>query len=135
MQINPHFLYNTLQTINWRGKLLKDEPISLMTESRANCCGLLQPEKQGLHPGAGTGTGKILYEHSGIRSEDTFLQYKVNIPPELLDTYLPKFTLQFWIENAIHYTLEDDSDECFISIQAHQELCGIVIMFPTRIPF
>ena len=32
-QINPHFLYNTLETINWRAKALKDQQISSMVES------------------------------------------------------------------------------------------------------
>ena len=32
-QINPHFLYNTLESINWRAKALKDQQISSMVES------------------------------------------------------------------------------------------------------
>ena len=32
-QMNPHFLYNTLETINWRAKALKDQQISSMVES------------------------------------------------------------------------------------------------------
>ena len=127
MQINPHFLYNTLQTINWRGKLLKDEPISLMTESLGKLLRItLSRKNKDSTLAQELELVRYYMNIQGIRFEDT-LQYKVNIPPELLDTYLPKFTLQPLIENAIHYTLEDDSDECFISIQAHQELCGIVI--------
>lgn len=32
-QINPHFLYNTLESINWRAKAAGNREISLMTES------------------------------------------------------------------------------------------------------
>ena len=61
-----------------------------------------------------------------IRFEDS-LRCETEIPPELVDTYLPKFTLQPLVENAIHYTLEEDSDECLIYIKAHRETECIVI--------
>ena len=34
-QINPHFLYNTLETVNWRAKALKDDTISNIVQSLA----------------------------------------------------------------------------------------------------
>lgn len=36
MQINPHFLYNTLESINWRAKVIKATVISQMVESLGN---------------------------------------------------------------------------------------------------
>ena len=36
--------------------------------------------------------------------------------------------MQPLIENAIHYTLEEDSDECLITIKAYRELGYIIIM-------
>lgn len=35
-QISPHFLYNTLETINWRAKAMGNEVISQMVESLGN---------------------------------------------------------------------------------------------------
>ena len=35
-QISPHFLYNTLETINWRAKAAGNEVISQMVESLGN---------------------------------------------------------------------------------------------------
>ena len=87
MQINPHFLYNTLQTINWRGKLLKDEPISLMTESLGKLLRItLSRKNKDSTLAQELELVRYYMNIQGIRFEDT-LQYKVNIPPELLDTY------------------------------------------------
>jgi two-component system sensor histidine kinase YesM len=35
-QINPHFLYNTLESINWMAKINKQEPIAIMAKSLAD---------------------------------------------------------------------------------------------------
>lgn len=127
MQINPHFLYNTLQSIGWRAKLLKDPQISLMTES----------------------LGKLLritlnYENkdSSIKQElelvnyymniqkiryDGSLSYDIDVEKRLMKVYLPKFILQPLVENAIHYTLEENSDECFIKISAFRNKNAVII--------
>ena len=127
MQINPHFLYNTLQSINWRAKMLKDEPISLMTESLGKLLRItLSRKNKDSSIGQELELVKYYMNIQGIRFEDT-LQYEIHVPMGLLNTYLPKFTLQPLVENAIHYTLEEDSDQCFISIKAYQEQFDTVI--------
>lgn len=128
MQINPHFLYNTLQSINWRAKLLKDVPISLMTESLGKLLRItLSRKNKDSSLAQELELVKYYMNIQEIRFEDT-LHCEIEIPSELLNTYLPKFTLQPLIENAIHYTLEEDSDECLITIKAYRELGYIIIM-------
>lgn len=127
MQINPHFLYNTLQSINWRAKLLKDVPISLMTESLGKLLRItLSRKNKDSSLSQELELVKYYMNIQEIRFEDS-LRCETEIPPELVDTYLPKFTLQPLVENAIHYTLEEDSDECLIYIKAHRETECIVI--------
>lgn len=127
MQINPHFLYNTLQSINWRGKMLGDQQISLMTESlgkllhitlsrKNNDSSLLQELE----------LVKYYMNIQEIRYADQ-LSYSVDIPDSILKVYLPKFTLQPIVENAIRYTLEEDSDCCFIKINACYKEDHIII--------
>lgn len=127
MQINPHFLYNTLESINWRAKMLKDRQISSMTESLGKLLRITLSKK--------TDDSSLQQELELVRYymniqqihyEDQLL-FSVQVPNALLDTYLPKFTLQPLVENAIRYTLEEDSDECQIFIQAHRLNSKVII--------
>ncbi|HIU77721.1 MAG TPA: histidine kinase [Candidatus Pelethocola excrementipullorum] len=127
MQINPHFLYNTLQSIDWRAKMLKDLQISSMTESLGKLLRITLSRK---NKHSYLGQELELVRHymniQEIRFEDS-LSYEVEVSEELLGVYLPKFTLQPLVENAIHYTLEEDSDECLIRIHATVEDSAITI--------
>ena len=118
MQINPHFLYNTLQSINWRAKMLGDEEISRMTEALGK---LLRITLSSRNKDSTLGQELDLVGYymtiQQIRYEDA-LSFEVNVPEELRQIYLPKFTLQPLAENAIRYTVEADSDDCLIRISA-----------------
>lgn len=46
------------------------------------------------------------------------LNFTTDIPEELMNTQIPKFTLQPLLENAIRYGLEESSETCFIAITA-----------------
>ena len=128
MQINPHFLYNTLQSIGWRAKLLKDAQISLMTESLGKLLRItLNFENKDSSLRQELELVKYYMNIQGIRYDDS-LTYSIDVEEDLLGIYLPKFTLQPLVENAIHYTLEDDSDECFIKIHAHRNKDMVVII-------
>lgn len=121
MQINPHFLYNTLQTINWRGKMLKDREISLMTESLGKLLRItLSRKNKDSSLKQELDLVRYYMNIQEIRYEDC-LSYTISVPDSLLGLYLPKFILQPLVENAIHYSLEEDSDTCFIKITAYQE--------------
>lgn len=118
MQINPHFLYNTLQTINWRAKLLHDDQISLITESLGKLLHITlskNNENSSLYQEL-----ELVQYYINIQKMrfDEVLSYETNIPEPLLHTYLPKFTLQPLVENAIRYSLEEESENCYIRISA-----------------
>lgn len=128
MQINPHFLYNTLQTINWRAKMLHDEQISLMTESLGKLLRITLSKNN---------------EDSSLSQELELVQYYINIqklrfdeelsyitdvPENLLPAYLPKFTLQPLVENAVRYGLEEGSEDCMICISAFSSKNRLTIL-------
>lgn len=115
-QINPHFLYNTLETVNWRAKAIGEKSISSMTES----LGILLRESLGSSPAFPTlkkelETVKHYLTIQKIRYENR-LDYCETIDPSILSVHLPHLTLQPLVENAIRYTIEENAEDCSIMI-------------------
>ncbi len=120
-QIDPHFLYNTLESINWMAKMNKQPEISRMVEA----LGFLLRSSVNM-------TDKVIRledELDIVRSYVTIqrmrfeerLNFTIEVPPELGDTLIPKLTLQPLVENAIHYALEPKIEACHIRIRAWRE--------------
>jgi two-component system sensor histidine kinase YesM len=115
-QINPHFLYNTLESINWLAKVNKQAQISEMVEALGHLLrssiGLKDPlialEKE-------LGIVRSYVTIQKTRFEER-LDFRMDIPPELQDALVPKLTLQPLVENAIRYALEPNIEPCTISV-------------------
>lgn len=126
-QINPHFLYNTLESINWLAKMNKQAKISEMVEALGylfrSSIGLKDPlitlEKE----------MTIVLNYVIIQKTrfDERLDFHMDIPAHLHDALLPKLTLQPLIENAICYALEPNIEPCTISITVSEEEHGLDI--------
>ncbi|MGI6778881.1 MAG: sensor histidine kinase [Acetivibrionales bacterium] len=117
-QINPHFLYNTLESINWRAKAIGEKEISVMIEALGALLRITLSQKE---------TTTTL-EHElqivrnyiaiqQIRFEDR-LSYEEDIDENLLEIELPQLTIQPLVENAINYVLEEIVESCCIKIEA-----------------
>lgn len=128
-QINPHFLYNTLESVNWRAKACGAEDISIMVQSLAallrvtlgqsNASFTLKQELE------------LVQSYMAIqeyRFEDR-LEFHVSVPPELYPVHIVKLTIQPLVENAIHYGLEENTETCEITISARQvDGCSLQII-------
>lgn len=117
-QINPHFLYNTLESINWRAKASGEEEISRMTEALGSLL------RTSLTPASSRSTlgaeMEIVHNYLTIqelRFEDR-LRYTEQIPQELLTAEVPLLCIQPLIENAVRYGLEPNIGGCAISVTA-----------------
>lgn len=128
-QINPHFLYNTLETINWRAKAIHEDKISAMTESLGYIFRASLDTKTSLVP--------LSYEIDlvnaymviqGIRFEDR-LEFELNCPEELKNCLLPPMTVQPLLENAIKYGMENSIDTCrlIVDISRHEDSIKIKV--------
>lgn len=115
-QINPHFLYNTLDSINWLAQLNSQEVISTMTEALGNMMRNIISKKDPLI--------SIKEELEIVNSYVTIQKYRyqhrlnfsMNNTKEFEESSIPKLTIQPILENAIQHALEESIDPCQIKI-------------------
>ena len=117
-QMNPHFLYNTLESINWRAKILGAKDISAMAEALGSLLRITLDHRSKQVP-LKKELELIQYYITiqKYRFEDR-LNFQTDIPQNLLSCYVLKLTLQPLVENAIRYGLEENTEGCLISISA-----------------
>ena len=118
-QINPHFLYNTLDLIKWRANEYND------TETEELVAALSNYYKRSL--GRGRDMVPLKDEIDHIESYvyiqnmrfDNCVKLTVEIPDSLKNCLLPRITLQPIVENAIiHGILEKNDESGTINIRA-----------------
>ncbi|RSL34849.1 sensor histidine kinase [Salibacterium salarium] len=113
--INPHFLYNTLDQLNWRAIERGDDDMSRMMELLGKMLRI------GLSKGESiiTVQNELDYlrhylELQKIKMEDT-LSYEINEGEGMFRYLIPKLTLQPFVENSIIHGFPDSKD-CFIQL-------------------
>ncbi|WP_293199698.1 histidine kinase [Paenibacillus sp.] len=120
-QINPHFLYNTLESINWLAKVQKQHQISEMVEA----LGFLLRSSVNMSEKWITLERELDIVRSYVTIQRTRfeerLDFDMHIAPEVGTARIPKLTLQPLVENAIHYALEPSVEPCQIRIRARAE--------------
>lgn len=117
-QINPHFLYNSLETIHWFASRSGEKNISVIVQALGNLLRSSLSEKQDLISLAEE--IKSLENYlliQKIRFPDT-LSVSLEIADEARPYFVPKMSIQPLVENAIIYGLEENIDGCLIVIRA-----------------
>jgi|HigsolmetaGSP12D_1036236.scaffolds.fasta_scaffold00493_9 two-component system sensor histidine kinase YesM len=119
-QINPHFLYNTLESINWLAKINRQTQISQMVEA----LGFLLRHSVSLKTPLLTLGEEIEIARSYLtiqkfRFEDR-LVFSLDVPEAEFGRPIPKLTLQPLLENAIRYALEPSVGACRIAVYARE---------------
>lgn len=128
-QINPHFLYNTLESINWLAKMGDQEQISKMVEA----LGFLLRNSISLKKPLITIESELnIVENYIIIQKYRFeerLNFTINVNPDVFDFLIPKLTLQPLVENAINYALETRIESCNIRIESilYQENFQLIV--------
>lgn len=117
-QMDPHFLYNTLDSINWRAKAIKAEDISQITTALGNLLRISLSKNN--YPFTIQQEMNILENYVTIQKlrYPHRLEYSIDIPEQFRNCEIPKFTIQPLLENAIRYGLEEISEICYISVSA-----------------
>lgn len=120
MQINPHFLYNTLDIIRWEAmyEANGESPVTKMIEKFSRLC------RMGMRTGGNTITLKEGIEHAktyldviNFRHREK-IQLEITIEADEEAIYIPQFMLQPIMENAVVHAFENGSRGYKIDIQA-----------------
>lgn len=116
-QLDPHFLYNTLELINWQAKAAHVPEISRIAESLGGMLRVVLDKRTHTIPLSREITlVKNYLTIQQCRFEDR-LCYEFDVDEALLEICIPKLTIQPLVENAIRYGLERTSGQCTIRTQ------------------
>lgn len=115
-QMNPHFLYNSLATIQAMADEGMDEEVVTMCQTISRILRYISSDKEPLvsiredimHAGDYLDCMKMRYGDDLI--------YNINIPDEMLDIKIPKLCLQLIVENSIKFTTKSVKAPWKISI-------------------
>ena len=116
-QINPHFLYNTLGTLNWLVKAGDRENACKMIVSLGDILRAALSPRQNTTAAADVQLASSYIAIQQLRYKSR-AEFTLTVSGELEQWTLPHFTLQPLIENAIHYGVEDSDTVCKIHIAA-----------------
>lgn len=127
-QINPHFLYNTLDTIIWLAEAGKQKEVVEIVGAlsaffrsslnHGNGMSMLREEERHI---------QSYLQIQQVRYQD-ILDYEINIPEGLKEVLLPSITLQPLVENALYHGIKERRGRGMIHIQA-EAVNGDVIIF------
>lgn len=118
-QLNPHFLYNTLDTIKWSAKIHQIPEIAVLAENLAVILRKSISSKPFIQLCEELDTIESYIKIQKIRFAGRFL-YETEIPDVLEDCVIPKMILQPLVENAIIHGL-DGCANGYICIYAAQK--------------
>ena len=119
-QINPHFIYNTLNTINWLLNWKKNDEVSRLIVEFGK---LLRSSLSGepfatVAEEAELTEGYIAIQTYRYQSRADFIVEKSG---ELEKYQTPRMILQPLVENAIYYGIEDSLEKCTIRVTVREE--------------
>lgn len=127
-QINPHFLYNTLDSIIWMAEAGKNEQVIRLVQALAKFFRI------GLNKGMEWVTLKEELEHvrsylviQQMRYRD-ILDYEIVVPDSLLNIRLLKMTIQPLVENALYHGIKNKRGRGMITIAASVDAAGCLLL-------
>lgn len=120
-QINPHFLYNTLDSIIWMAEGKKNEEVVLMTASLARLLRQsISNEDELVSVGQETEYARSYLTIQKMRYKDK-LEFQIDISPAISGVKIIKLVLQPIIENAIYHGLKYKDSKGFLVVRGYQD--------------
>ena len=119
-QINPHFLYNTLDSIIWMAEGKKNEEVVLMTASLAR----LLRQSISIENELVTIGQEVEYVRSYLtiqkmRYKDK-LEFEINVDPRITHAKIIRLVLQPIVENAIYHGLKYKESKGMLKVHGYE---------------
>jgi len=128
-QINPHFLYNTLDTIIWMVEAENNsQAIEMLTNLSVFFRTALSKGEDVISLNEEIRHTKSYLDIQQVRYRD-ILDYEIHLPKEMSEVKLPKLTLQPLVENALYHGVKEKRGQGMIKItcmEVEEGLCIVV---------
>ena len=129
-QINPHFLYNTLDNIIWLAESKKTDEVVMMVSSLSTFFRTsLSKGREFVSVKEETEHIRSYLEIQQFRYRD-ILDYEIAIPEEYYGYEVIKLTLQPLVENALYHGIKNKRGKGHITVSA--ERCADVLIFKVK---
>ncbi len=126
-QINPHFLYNTLDSIIWMAEGKKNEEVVLMTAALARLLRQsISNEDEVVSIGQEVEYARGYLTIQKMRYKDK-MEFQIDVDPSILHIPLIKLVLQPVIENAIYHGLKYKESKGLLQVKGFLENGNAVI--------
>ena len=126
-QINPHFLYNSLDTIIWLGEREECEKVVQMTAALARYFRLsLSKGKEVITIYEEVEHIKHYLQIQQIRYASK-LTYTIEVSPDIFDEMIVKIVLQPLVENALYHGIKDLEEGGYIRVLGFREGNNIIL--------
>ena len=121
-QINPHFLYNTLDSINWLAKRSGQKDISTMVEALSHLMrySISKNDASTITLRQEIDIVKDYIDIQSIRFGEE-LQFELDVEDDLYPYALPRLTIQPIVENCMNYAVGATDHPCVVRLEAHSE--------------
>lgn len=125
-QINPHFLYNALETINWMAAGKGADDICRMVSALGTLLRVSVSNKKEFV----TVREELAYVRDYVYIQNIrcggHIDYGAEVPEELLGLAIPKLILQPLVENAIIHGLEQSADGGRVRVTGCRRVSAVV---------
>ncbi|WP_338706500.1 sensor histidine kinase [Paenibacillus amylolyticus] len=125
-QIKPHFLFNTLESINGLALRGEGRKVSEMVTRLGNMLRISIQDQEEIPLGEEIRHLQSYLEIQQYRFSDLFT-YEIDIPPDLYSSILLKLTLQPLVENSIQHGFEGITYPGVLRISAYAERDHLVL--------
>ena len=126
-QINPHFLYNTLDTIIWMAEFQDSQRVVQVTKSLATYFRLALNQGKDLISLSDEINHVRQYLFIQKQRYGDKLEYEIAEDPDFDNLVLPKLVLQPLVENALYHGIKEKDGQGHIKVSVHKKDSGLII--------